>query len=91
MKEAAKTDADIAARVKHIEYRVREELYDLKQDPFCLHNLVDDPQQAAVKAELKKIMHEEMVKTEDPLLPSFLGEGTIPPLWLKANKAAATN
>jgi len=83
---AAKTDAGIAERVKQIEYRVREELYDVKQDPGCLHNLVNDEHYATVKAELKKAMTDEMVRTEDPLLPSFQEKGTIPASWLNAKK-----
>jgi hypothetical protein len=73
MQAAAKSAADIAERVKQIQYRGREELYDLKQDPGCLHNLADDAQHGCVKAGLKQIMN-EMVRTEDSLLPSFLGQ-----------------
>lgn len=88
LQAAAKTDKVIEERLKQIEYRVREELYDLKQDPGCLHNLANDAKHATVKAELKQIMSEEMVRTEDPLLPSFQGTGPIPASWLKAIKRA---
>lgn len=91
MQVAAKTDAGIAERVKQIVYRVREELYDLKQDPNCLHNLAKDAQHATVKAELKQIMTDEMVRTEDPLLPALLGKGPIPARWLNASKASAAD
>ncbi len=81
MQEAAKTDPALAARVRHIEYRVGEELYDLKRDPACLRNLAKEPEHSGIKATLKKLMEEEMRRTGDPLLPAFLGEGGIPAGW----------
>ena len=37
-------------------------LYDLKRDPFELHNLVDDPAYAAVRARMEELLVEQMVK-----------------------------
>jgi N-sulfoglucosamine sulfohydrolase len=88
MEKAAKTDAKVAERVKHIAYREAEELYDLKSDPWCLHNLVADPGHAAIKAEMKRIMEAEMRKTDDPLLPRFLGKGELPAAWLVSKPGA---
>ena len=88
MEKAAKTDAKLAGRVKHIAYREAEELYDLKSDPWCLHNLAADPGHAAIKAELQRIMEAEMRQTDDPLLPRFLGKGELPAAWLVGKPGA---
>jgi N-sulfoglucosamine sulfohydrolase len=71
MVDAAKTDPYIAQRVKMFRYRAAEELYDLKNDPDCLHNLVD---RAEYKNEIRKMqgrLHVWMKQTHDPLLPAF--------------------
>jgi len=81
MQKAAESDAVIAARVKHVQYRVPEELYDRRKDPWCLANLVADPAHAAKLAEMKAILDTEMARTNDPLLPGFRGEGSIPAEW----------
>jgi N-sulfoglucosamine sulfohydrolase len=47
MKQAAATQPAIDARVRMIQYRVPEELYDLVNDPSALHNLIEDPKYAA--------------------------------------------
>jgi N-sulfoglucosamine sulfohydrolase len=71
MKIAAKTNIQIAKRIKMFRYRTIEEFYDLKKDPNCLFNLIEN------KSYLKKIeamrneMEKWMVKTNDPLLKVF--------------------
>jgi N-sulfoglucosamine sulfohydrolase len=47
MQEAAARDPAVAARVKFFCLRAREEFYDYQADPWALHNLIDDPAQAA--------------------------------------------
>ncbi|TAN36779.1 MAG: twin-arginine translocation signal domain-containing protein [Verrucomicrobia bacterium] len=81
MEHAAESDPALAQRVRHIKYREREELYDLSQDPWCLHNLAADPDKAGLKAEMRKLMESEMRATDDPLLPAFLGSGEVPAAW----------
>lgn len=71
MNEAAKTDPAIQARVDLFRYRVLEELYDLKSDPDCLHNLIDDPAHAETRAELQEKLVGQMQKTADPMLAAF--------------------
>ena len=71
MVDAAKTDPYIAQRVKMFRYRAAEELYDLRNDPDCLNNLVDSPE---YKNDLRKMqgqLHDWMKQTHDPLLPAF--------------------
>jgi N-sulfoglucosamine sulfohydrolase len=81
MQEAAETDPAVAARVKHVQYRVPEELYDRRRDPYCLKNLIADPAHADRTAEMKRLLDREMTATDDPLLPKFRGEGEVPPEW----------
>jgi N-sulfoglucosamine sulfohydrolase len=40
MQQAAKTDSEMAARVRHLEFRTVEEFYDLHADPSSLVNLL---------------------------------------------------
>lgn len=71
MVEAAKTDPAIARRVTMYRYRALEELYDLKADPDCLNNLLDDPAHNVRLAEMRGRLHQWMQQTRDPLLPAF--------------------
>ena len=71
MNAAAKTDADIAARIDLFRYRVPEELYDIAKDPDCLHNLIASPSHAAVADKLRKRLRTWMVDTGDPMLAAF--------------------
>ncbi|MHC4123089.1 MAG: sulfatase family protein [Planctomycetota bacterium] len=71
MKKAAKTNPEIAARVKLFLYRVPEELYDFSCDPDAKINLVNEP---AYKKQLKQMRKDLLVwmeKTKDPLKSVF--------------------
>jgi N-sulfoglucosamine sulfohydrolase len=67
MDEAAKIDSLIAARVKVYRLRMPEELYDIQNDPACLHNLINDPQLKQQLNVLRKDLESWMIKTNDPL------------------------
>ena len=67
----AETDAAIKARVDLFRYRVPEELYDLKNDPDCLHNLIDDSAHAATLKALQAKLVAHMERTADPMLAAF--------------------
>jgi N-sulfoglucosamine sulfohydrolase len=71
MVAAAKTDQQIAARVKHFVYRTKEELYDYKNDPDALHNLVDDPKYSKILEELRAITQLKLEQSKDPLSAKF--------------------
>ena len=71
MKQLARTDAALAARLDLYEHRVVEELYDVEHDPDCLHNLVASTQHAAELDRLRGAMADWMERTEDPLLDVF--------------------
>jgi N-sulfoglucosamine sulfohydrolase len=71
MVEAAETDPDIAKRVELYKYRVPEELYNLKEDPDGLNNLVEDPAYAHVLNEFRGKMLEMMKKYNDPAWEAY--------------------
>ncbi len=72
-----------------------EELYDIQQDPDCLHNLAADPEHAAVRTRLAAQMDAELERTADPRVhganpdiadtypninpKNLMGEGNYPP------------
>lgn len=71
MREAAKTNPEIAARVKHFLYRTPEELYHYSTDPDALHNLANDEQSQQELAAFRQQLLEQMKATDDPVLPAF--------------------
>ncbi len=71
MAEAAASDPEIGKRVELLRYRVREELYDFRQDPDALINLADDGEYEERKKQLKKLLLAEMKRTEDPMMDEF--------------------
>lgn len=46
--------------------RPAEELYDVKKDPYQLHNLAQNPDYAAIKDKLAGDLEEELRRTKDP-------------------------
>jgi arylsulfatase A-like enzyme len=46
--------------------RVAEELYNIVEDPFCMQNLVGNPEFAAIKIEMETEMIEKLTNQEDP-------------------------
>lgn len=71
MNQAAQSKEEIAQRVDLYIFRVPEELYDFKADPDGLVNLIDNPDLQEEKERLKKLLHAEMKRSEDPLLGEF--------------------
>lgn len=71
MSEATEADRAIADRVDLLRFRVKEELYDFRNDPDALNNLIDDPGLQEEKQRLKKLLHAEMKRSKDPLLSEF--------------------
>ena len=72
MKEAARRhDEEIAARVEHLIYRTKEELYDYEQDPDALANLMDEPSHRPKVERYRTLMLEQMRATEDPELEGY--------------------
>ncbi len=48
----AEADAFAARMVRNYQYRPGRELYDVKKDPYCMHNLADDPAYKEIIKEL---------------------------------------
>jgi len=69
--ELAKTDAALAARHKLYQFRVPEELYDVEQDPDCLHNLIASPAHQQELQRLCQTLEQWMDRTGDPMLDVF--------------------
>ena len=75
MKEMAKTDKAMAARVELFDHRVPEELYDVENDPDSLNNLIDDPSYRVEADRLRKILLDWMIETGDHALDAFRNRG----------------
>ena len=71
MMELAEEDENIASRMKLLNYRVVEELYDIEADPDCLINLVADPKYQKELIDLRFLMATWMRETQDPVLKAF--------------------
>ncbi len=72
MREAARTNEKIAERVKLLSYRMDEELYNFKNDPDALVNLIHDPSLAEEQQRLKDLLYREMQRSKDPLRDEFI-------------------
>ncbi|MCZ6766738.1 MAG: sulfatase [bacterium] len=79
MQQAARTDAVMAARVRHLEFRTVEEFYDLRVDPNCLVNVLGDVQGGKTLTDVQKKHIDDlraklrgwMVRVKDPALAAF--------------------
>lgn len=71
MLKAAETDTAIAARVRHMIYRTREELYDYRRDPDALHNLIGSPGSDVIAAKYRELLLRHLRESADPQLPAF--------------------
>ncbi len=81
MKEAADADSELKKRVDFIKYRAPGEFYDLRQDPWCLNNLIDASEHQDRIAQMRTMVEHQMEVTGDPLLARFHGTGPIPSEW----------
>ncbi len=71
MREAAKTDAKIAARVEFFLRRVPEEFYDYQADTHALNNLIADPRFKPEIERMRRELLQWMKRTTDPLAAAF--------------------
>jgi arylsulfatase A-like enzyme len=53
--------------VYHVKGRITRQLFDLKNDPWEIKNLIDEPAQAGRVKELTVLLKGWMKETEDPL------------------------
>jgi N-sulfoglucosamine sulfohydrolase len=78
---AAANDPEMQQRVDWFRHRNRIELFDREKDPWSLKNVANDPENAAIMAEMMSQMEKQMRATSDPLIDAFLGTGSVPPHW----------
>jgi N-sulfoglucosamine sulfohydrolase len=71
MREAARTDSEIARRVELFSRRVREEFFDFSADPDGLHNLIGDPRYAGEIRRLRSKLEDHLARIDDPALEAF--------------------
>ena len=87
----AKTDPKIAARLDLFNHRVIEELYDVKNDPDCLHNLINSEEHQKDLASLRTQMEGFMKRSKDPMLDVFLNrdDESVRAAFMKQQQAEA--
>lgn len=66
--------------------RPAEELYDLQTDPLERTNLIDDPAHAVIAGDLRNLVEDYMIETNDLLL-----YGSVPPARAQAERMKAEN
>ena len=71
MRQAAVNDMAIAARIEHLLYRTKEELYDYRIDPDALVNLIADPTHADTVKRYRRFLLQHMRSTDDPELAGY--------------------
>jgi N-sulfoglucosamine sulfohydrolase len=71
MAAASTTNSEISERTTFYLERAREELYDLRADPFGLENLADDPAHAEVLTDFRQRLLTWMTEHGDPQLKKF--------------------
>ena len=69
MVKRAADEPEIAARLQLFDHRVLEELYDVKNDPDCLVNLVDSQNHTKVVESLRDTLAAELSQMGDPVAP----------------------
>ncbi|MFT4546895.1 MAG: N-sulfoglucosamine sulfohydrolase [Pseudoalteromonas tetraodonis] len=72
MQKIAKDDSQITPRLELFDHRIPEELYDIENDPDCLHNLIEKESKLAVVSELRNDLEKIMRETNDHALDAFL-------------------
>ncbi|MBT7161304.1 MAG: hypothetical protein HN904_00925 [Victivallales bacterium] len=76
MQAAAENDPAIAERVELFLHRVPEELYDFRNDPNALHNLIEDPRYVTELRSLQTELERWMAAVADPALAAFRDRGS---------------
>ena len=72
MQALAKSDENVAERLKLFDHRVPEELYNYARDEDALENLIARPEHRAERDRLTGLLEAWMVRTKDPMLEVFV-------------------
>lgn len=75
MVKASKNNAAIKSRVDLLSYRVPEEFYDMSEDRFERHNLINNPARQKEIEELRADLLALMRRTEDPFAEAMAQRG----------------
>ncbi|MCW8924767.1 MAG: sulfatase [Xanthomonadales bacterium] len=86
---AARESAAAKRRFDFFYHRVPEELYDLRQDPNALHNLVGEAIAATTLQAMRQLMLDKLTANDDPYLENYqallerisVNSGTAQPVW----------
>jgi hypothetical protein len=70
-------------RLDYILLRRRDELFDLKADPYSFNNLSENSNSKDQLKRLKQLAIAEMIRSEDPLLESLGDNTSYPAEWNK--------
>lgn len=71
MLDLAKSDPEWAARCDLILTRVPEEFFDLRSDPWCRVNLIDDPDYQPQIDRMKAMLSQHLSESDDPMREVF--------------------
>jgi N-sulfoglucosamine sulfohydrolase len=83
MQKAALTDPEMKERMDTILLRRRDELFDHRKDPYSFENLAENPEYKKQLKKMKKLVADEMKRSEDPLLDALENGGSYPAEWDK--------
>jgi N-sulfoglucosamine sulfohydrolase len=81
MQQAALTDSAMQERLDTILLRSRDELFDLRKDPYSFDNLSDNPEFATQLRQMKQRLADEMKRSADPLISAFENHTSYPDAW----------
>ena len=81
IQKAAYSDPVVQERLDYILLRRRDELFDLRKDPYSFNNLAECADYKRQLKKLRKLMIQEMKRSEDPLLESLEGGTSYPEAW----------
>ncbi|MEA2068094.1 MAG: sulfatase [Verrucomicrobiota bacterium] len=81
MQKAALTDPEMKKRVETIILRRRDELFDLRKDPYSFDNLSGSPEYKTQLRKMKALVANEMKRSEDPLFQSLENNEPYPSKW----------
>ena len=83
MQKAALTDLEMKERMDTILLRRRDELFDLRKDPYSFENLGENPEYSSQLKKMKGLILDEMTRSNDPLFECFEDGGSYPAEWDK--------
>jgi N-sulfoglucosamine sulfohydrolase len=85
IQKAAQTDHQMQERLDYILLRRRDELFDLKVDPYSFNNLAEISAHEQLK-KMQELMIQEMQRTNDPLLESLENNKSYPESWANVDE-----